>query len=100
MNPAMRKFGTIMDTQSLTFSVTDNGYLKHRYGAIDKNKSRLTRLDNAAKKAVKARHPDKLHTKQKAANAQAAKKANVKVAKSKEQRLRSCRGEKYGTPTP
>ncbi|KAE8964852.1 hypothetical protein PR001_g28913 [Phytophthora rubi] len=78
-----------MDTEGLTLSVTDDGYLKRRYDAIDANKSTLANLDNAAKAATKARHPIKLHIKEKVAIAMQNKKAGVFVFKSSDHRRRA-----------
>ncbi|KAE8985833.1 hypothetical protein PR003_g23994 [Phytophthora rubi] len=89
MDPGVRKFGTVMDTEGLTLSVTDDGYLKRRYDAIDANKSTLAKLDNAAKAATKARHPIKLHTKEKVAIAMQNKKEGVSVSKSSDHRRRA-----------
>ncbi|KAE9347283.1 hypothetical protein PR003_g7002 [Phytophthora rubi] len=89
MDPGVRKFGTVMDTEGLTLSVTDDGYLKRRYDAIDANTSTLAKLDNAAKAATKARHPIKLHTKEKVVIAMQNKKAGVSMSKSSDHRRRA-----------
>ncbi|EGZ05744.1 hypothetical protein PHYSODRAFT_341944 [Phytophthora sojae] len=59
-------------------------YLKRRYEVIDARKSRLAKLDNAAKAAAKDRESTKLHTDQKVANAK-----TVKPPKSREHRRRA-----------
>lgn len=75
--------------------MTDNRYLKRRYEVIDARKSRLAKLDNAAKAAAKDRESTKLHTDQKVANAKTVKppsRASTAVALG-------C-GGRYSRPTP